>query len=170
MALQQESKGKFESLGFSVEYTGAGLLRAAQKTTEYILTKKPKLILNLGTVGSFHYPIGKVVQVQSVVYRGESEKKLYSSIDLTLVPGISFPKVICGSGDFIEKKTDPLKQYPFDVMDMELYSLAHVAKKLNVPLVSIKVVSDGSSENTIQEWQANLEFARQCLYDKIKAL
>ena len=166
MALQKESQGLIESLGFELFYTGVGMIQSAYKTTEIIMKKRPERILNLGTVGSFQQPVGTVGEIHQVVHRGAYFQNMYKPIQLETVT--SLPRWICGSADHIEIQSpvDPA----FDVMDMELYAVAMICRQQKIPLSSIKVVSDSSGHQVKSEWEKNLQFAINRLHDTLKSI
>lgn len=194
MALQAESKGELQNtmqnLGFSVHYTGVGMLASAQKTTEIILKHQPQNILNLGTAGSFLIEPGQLVEVEQVIYRGESFHGLNKKIQLKefltdkISPSVSEKKlaedkltvgkltqmkldrVICGSADFVELQTVASSQtegstQKFDIMDMEAYAIATVCEKYKVPFYCVKYISDRSGADVVQEWKSHLQRASQ---------
>ena len=166
MALQKESQGLIESLGFEVFYTGVGLIQSAYKTTEMIAKKRPERILNLGTVGSFQQPVGTVGEVHQVVHRGAYFQNMYKPIQLETATSLS--RWVCGSADHIEVQSKT--EHIFDVMDMELYALALICLQQKIPLSSIKVVSDSSGHQVKSEWEKNLQFVMSRLYDNLKSL
>lgn len=156
MALQIESENVLEKSGCLIYYTGAGLLNSMYSLTHKLLQIKPDRVINLGTVGSFGWPVGSVVEIEKCVQRGQVFSKLNRDISITTIS--NYPKVICGSADFIEEK----QNVNFDVMDMECYSLAYVCQKQKIPFHSFKFVTDGSAQNTETEWKSNLKKAQEC--------
>lgn len=174
-ALQEESQGLFEKAGYSVHYSGMGKINAAFRATEVILTKKPKLILNLGTAGSFRFPAKTLIECSGFVQRdfdltsvgGILGKTPFDSISDFIEghpPMFNLPQGVCGSGDNVEIGTTRL---PCDLMDMEAYAIAKVCKKLNVPFVSLKFISDGSDHSVKNDFRTNLPFAAQALLDVV---
>lgn len=165
IALKSESQNLFEQHGVTPFYCGLGQVKAAYNLT-HLLTKTPadkmpSCIVNLGTAGSFHLKQEALVEVKSFVQRNHFLPLNKNKIDLITVTDL--PKVVCGTGDTIEKQnTKSVLKY--DVMDMEGYALAYVCKQFQIPFISLKFISDNSDENTVNHWKANLKQAAEKLY------
>lgn len=164
MALPQESRGLFEKENISVHYCGIGKVNAAFKTTQLILEKKPKLVLNLGTAGSHKFPAHTLVECKGFVQRDMDVSPLGFPLGQTPVddiPGlITFPLLlknlstgVCGTADVFEVGPPKLD---CDLVDMEAYAMAKVCKKLEVPFAAIKYITDGSDDQAHKDWSANL--------------
>ena len=151
MALKEESNGTFESLGIKPLYTGIGSQKATQKLTEALKRLKPAGVLNLGSAGSFRWPVGTLVEVSQVVHRDQSHALFTEALELRTKTKL--PKAICGSADYVE--TDP--EHQTEVMDMEAYALALVCKKFGIEFNSIKYITDGSEHKTVQDWKNNVQ-------------
>lgn len=158
MALHQESQGLFESAGINVHYTGIGLVKAAQKTTEIILRYQPQHILNLGSAGSRKWPEGTLVEVETFLRRDPVLSILDKKISVKTRTHL--PKVICGSADFVDLKEAAAH---WQIMDMEAYAMASVCADLNVEFTSIKFITDSSNESTVQDWKKNLKICAESL-------
>jgi adenosylhomocysteine nucleosidase len=165
MALQEESKGKIETCGYPVHYTGIGLISAAQKTTEIILKYQPKIILNLGSAGSFDLPVGSLVEVTTVCLRQRSLPFISKPIAVAAFTDLS--KVYCGSADFVETKKQQDDQ-AYNIMDMEAYAIAKVAQMYGTQFHCVKYITDQSNQNTFQDWKKNLETATILLQQTLK--
>lgn len=153
MALEQESGGVLEKAGFSVFYTGLGLINASSCLTEAILKLKPDRIINLGTAGSFKHQQGVFFEVKSCLQRGDIVSLINSKIDIPTVTDL--PHAICGSSDFIDNQIHSA----YDIMDMEVKAYAQVAKKYQIPFHSFKFVTDSSNQNLMHDWKKNLQSA-----------
>ena len=158
----------------NVCYTGLGKVRAAVAAYEHLSAMSYDLAINLGTCGSHKLPSGQIVEVTAFVER---------DVDLSAVgiaPGF-FPGtegrmtaakkvfndlqgVTCGSGDCIDLKPP---EVDCDIYDMEAFALAFVCKKFSVPLMALKVVSDGSNEDTFRDWKKNLDQAQGHLINRL---
>ncbi|MBU1142788.1 MAG: 5'-methylthioadenosine/S-adenosylhomocysteine nucleosidase [Firmicutes bacterium] len=158
LAMKEEAKEILENQSFNkkVLLTGIGKVNAASQLAAFLATNKVDAIYNLGFAGaSKPYVVGDVVLI---------EQASYHDFDLTLfgykkgqVPG--FPEVFLSSKKLIEDakqkihnlKTGQLftgdyfmteeKEESF-VVDMEGAALYHVAFEKNIPILSIKVISD----------------------------
>ncbi|BCR36517.1 5'-methylthioadenosine/S-adenosylhomocysteine nucleosidase [Mariniplasma anaerobium] len=147
---------KIKSETHDVLVTGVGKVNAAMKLTEYLSNHRVDRIINLGFAGgNMSYEVNDVVLINHAVYH---------DFDLTLfgykkgqVPG--YPEVFTSDENMfkrINKKLDYAKQgslYTGDyfmttpveqpaVFDMEGASFYQVAHYFNVPMISIKLISD----------------------------
>ncbi|OFZ28986.1 MAG: hypothetical protein A2622_12875 [Bdellovibrionales bacterium RIFCSPHIGHO2_01_FULL_40_29] len=168
MALRDESQGLFEASGIQPYYTGIGQVRAAFGLTKAIHEQKPVGILNLGTAGSFDLPQGQIVECSAFIQR---QSQILAPKSKTLLASGSlsdFPKVICGSADFIQHEFTGGAR--FDIMDMEAYALAYVAAQMKLPFYSIKVISDHSTENVVSDWKKNLAISAENLFNAYQGL
>lgn len=136
--------------------TGIGKVNAASKLTEAIIKHDIKAIYNVGFAGaSHHYHVGDVIVVK---------KAMYHDVDVTLfgyekgqIP--HFPASFASDKDLFNQATKSLIKakigdlYTGDyfmteavdipyVVDMEGAALYHVAYMYDIPIVSIKVISD----------------------------
>lgn len=164
MALKEESGGLLEASGIHVHYSGLGMVNAALKLTELILKLQPDRILNLGTAGSFTLPLGALVEVESVVQRGQVVSFIRQRKKLTTVTDL--PKAVCGTADYVEIEKSENNLY--NLMDMEALAYAQVCENFQIPFHSIKYVTDSSNASTLQDWRKNLvdaqkEFVQICL-------
>lgn len=141
--------------GVDVLITGIGKVNAAAQLSKYLATHQVKSIYNLGFAGaSSHFQVSDVIAI---------EKAIYHDFDLSLfgyekgqVPGfkpffLSDPMMLNNifqwhnvkvstlyTGDYFMTET---KKTPF-VVDMEGAALYQTAKMFNIPIISIKVISD----------------------------
>ena len=167
LAVKEESGNLFENAGILPLYSGIGQVKAGTALMHSLIQKKPSVIMNLGTAGSFHRPVGEIVECSAFVQRhvdshgrsGPQSKKLFSSGQLS-----DWPLVTCGTADFIQFQKAESSTDLFDVMDMEAYALAYVAQSFQIPFYSIKCISDNSNDNTVQDWKKNLIQSQQKLF------
>lgn len=147
---------KVKSETYDVLVTGVGKVNAAMKLTEYLSNHRVNRIINLGFAGG-----NMAYEVNDVVLINQSS---YHDFDLTLfgykkgqVPG--YPEVFESNSNMlqmIKKNLDYAKEgylYTGDyfmttpveqpaVFDMEGASFYQVAHYFNVPIMSIKIISD----------------------------
>ena len=146
-------------MDYPIIYTGVGKINAAMTTAETILSYKPDLIINFGSCGSLNnIEPGRLLKVGTV----------YNDIDCTpLTPyghtpfsdikefELSTSNVKCITTDrfFTYSRNDYSQNFKniiniMDIIDMELYAIAQVCNKYDIPLISYKWVSDnGDMEN-----------------------
>jgi adenosylhomocysteine nucleosidase len=147
---------KVKSETYDVLVTGVGKVNAAMKLAEYLSNHRVNRIINLGFAGG-----NMAYEVNDVVLINQSS---YHDFDLTLfgykkgqVPG--YPEVFESNSNMlqmIKKNLDYAKEgylYTGDyfmttpveqpaVFDMEGASFYQVAHYFNVPIMSIKIISD----------------------------
>lgn len=160
MALPLESQGLFEAQGIEIQYTGVGKINSAMKLTQMIMKKRPKHILNLGSAGSRHYEIGTLLEVESTVRRESVLPWMQKTLNLKTFSEL--PRVSCASADHIEVGDAALQ---WQLMDMEIYSLTHVSQEFNIPISSVKFVTDNSDQNLRRDWDSQLKSCAEKLLD-----
>lgn len=157
-ALKSESGDYFKN--YNVCYTGIGKVQATFYLTQAIHKFNPKLIINLGSAGSTFFKKGELVCCTQFVQRDMHVEQLgflpYET-PLTSTPVVfnygltidSIPQGICGTGDQFETQ---MHENIYNVVDMEAYALAWVAKKYDIPFLSVKYITDGANEEADKEW------------------
>ena len=163
MALKQESQMLFENGNLRPFYSGVGQVKAAFATHKLILEQRPSRVVNLGTAGSFSLPQGGLVECTTFVQRRPHPSVFPPAKTLTVDGITALPKVVCGTGDYIEQKASLV---PCDITDMEAYAMAHVCQQLGVAFTSIKYISDSSDENVLHDWTSHLGRSSQKLFDQ----
>lgn len=157
-ALDMEAAEVFE--GQNKLLTGIGKVNAAYELTKAIYQKKPDLIVNLGSAGSGSFGRGEVVCCTGFVQRDMDVRGLgyelyetpYSDISPILEYGLmmdGLPQGICGTGDNFEMGYAETK---YNIVDMEAYAIALIAKKENIPFLCLKYISDGADDNAAEDW------------------
>jgi adenosylhomocysteine nucleosidase len=164
-ALESEEAGEFDGLNKLV--VGIGKVNAAYHLTKAIAADKPNLIVNLGSAGSDIFNTGEVICCTRFVQRDMDVRGLgyekyetpFSGIDPVLNYGIKIRGLkegICGTGDSFEMNhfcTD------YNVIDMEAYSLALVARKEQIPFLCLKYISDGANGTAAEDWAVQVHKA-----------
>ncbi|MCZ8169252.1 MAG: nucleosidase [Flavobacterium sp.] len=171
-ALESEAADVFD--GHNVLFTGIGKVQAAYALTKALATQRPKLIINLGTVGSTHFPKGTVVHCTQFVQRDMDVRglgfKLYetplSGLPVVLEYGQSFaglPHAVCGTGDSFEMEH---AESLYTVVDMEAYALAYIAQQEKIPFLCLKYISDGADDKAATDWTEQVHKAAEA-YGKL---
>ena len=154
-------------------YSGVGKLNASIATLEALDKFKPEFILNLGTVGSLNENLSGVIEVGRVLQRDFDATPLSSrgQVPFDEKPQILFSNIgefSCGTGDtFVRSKEDWLLENQIDVVDMELFAIAHACYSRNIHWRSLKFVTDYVSKDSGDDWKKNLDASGATL---IKAL
>ena len=144
-------------------YSGVGKLNASIATIQAIDEHKPNFILNLGTVGALTNDISGVVEIREVFQRDFdaeplSPKGIVPFDDKPDVLISSFGKYSCGTGDtFVRSKEPWLVENHIDVVDMELFAIAHACYSKGLPWRSLKFITDYVSKDSGDDWKENLD-------------
>lgn len=164
-ALPSEAAEVFEAHNKLI--TGIGKVLAAYELTKAIQTKRPKLIINLGSAGSDTFEKGTVVCCTKFIQRDMDVRGLgyqqyetpLSGLPIVLEYGLTMdalPVGICGTGDNFEMDHAATA---YNVVDMEAYSLALVAMQEHIPFLCLKYVSDGADGNAAEDWTVQVHNA-----------
>lgn len=161
-ALESEATTVFSQYNHLI--CGIGKVNAVYNLTKTLQESKPKLIVNLGSAGSNYYKKGDIVCCTKFIQRDmdvrglgyEQYKTPLSGLPPILEYGLLMdgtPEAICGTGDSFEMA---LSDSPYNIVDMEAYALALVAKKENIPLLCLKYISDGADQDAAEDWMVQV--------------
>ena len=175
-ALEAEAGKEFGN--FNKVFTGIGKVNATYHLLKAILEEKPDLIINLGTAGSTTYNRGEVVCCTQFIQRDMDASPLgfqkfetpFSEDAIILNNGLQvedLPIGICGSGDQFEIEH---KNQEYNVIEMEAFALATLAKKENIPFLCLKYISDGADGNAVEDWQDEVKKASKKLKEILSGL
>lgn len=166
-ALEAEAGNVFAEV--NTVFTGIGKVNAAIALTKAIAQRKPKLIVNLGSAGSQRYKKGEVVCCTRFVQRDMDVTPLgfaryetpLSGIPVLLEHGEEIPGLVlgtCGSGDSFEVSHG---EAPYDIVDMEAYVLALIARDEGIPFVCLKYISDDAGSEAAGDWSVQVHLAAE---------
>jgi adenosylhomocysteine nucleosidase len=119
-----------------VIYGGVGKINAAIATTAAILAARPALVVNYGTCGKITENLRGLLEVSHVVQRDMMAMPLAPRgvtplCDDCRMLTSDHGTAVCGTGDSFVTSTDHwLTENKIDVVDMELFAIAHVCKRL----------------------------------------
>lgn len=136
--------------------TGIGKVNAAMKLSEAIAKNKIEAIYNFGFAGaSHHFKVGDLILIEKAMYhdfdltffgyeKGQvPNNPVHFKSDLSLLKDVksNYPQIKSGllfTGDYFmtEHKDEPY------IVDMEGAALYQVAHHYQIPIVSIKIISD----------------------------
>lgn len=155
-------------------YTGVGKANSAFRLTEAVCRIQPDLVLNVGTAGTLKGKVGDIVLCSRFVDRdlfslGELGVEIRQDVSdrVDAFPwewGLSIDGV-CNTGDSFVTEPSELEG---DVIDMEAYAQALVCKKMNIPFLAIKYVTDVIGHNSVKHWEEKLANARLDLLNFFK--
>lgn len=157
-ALESEAADEFEDVNSLI--VGIGKVHAAYNLTKRIAQEKPGIIVNLGSAGSNTFKRGEVVCCTEFIQRdmdvtGLGYRKYetpFSGEEPLLQYGLTLeglPHGVCGTGDNFETAHI---EAAYNVLDMEGYSLAYIAKKEAIPFLCLKYISDGADGAAAEDW------------------
>jgi adenosylhomocysteine nucleosidase len=134
--------------GVEVIYTGVGKVNASSGATLALLVLRPTLVINYGTAGKIDQKLGGLVEVSHVVQRDMMAMPLaprgstpFSSALDRLSSGHG--AAVCGTGDSLVTADDPwLADNGIDIVDMELFAIAHVCQRHSIPWRAFKYLTD----------------------------
>lgn len=139
---------------------GVGKLNAAYHLTRALASRRPGLIVNLGSAGSPRFSRGSILCCTRFVQRDMDVRPLgfsrfetpFSDTGPVLSYGLALEGLAggtCGSGDTFETMHACAD---YDVIDMEAYALAFVARRQEIPFLCLKYISDGADGTAAEEW------------------
>ena len=172
-AMKEEAANIFDD--YSLVFTGLGKVNATYALTKAIMEQNPDIIINLGTAGSTAFNRGSVVCCPKFVQRDMDVTALgfdkfvtpFSNENTIFNYGLEMENLangICGSGDSFETEH---KNSEYNVIDMEGYALALVAKRENLPFLCLKYISDGADGGAANDWQEEIKNAAKKLYQAL---
>jgi len=167
-ALPQEVKMLAQQ--YNVTISGVGKVNAAIAASQILkFNSDIQLIINIGTVGSCQFPVSSIHRIGKFKDRDYVDNSLglghffeafNFSDDLQYLKIPHNDEITCASGDtFVNSLND------HNVVDMEAYGIARVCKQYNIPLLSIKYVTDGCELSSGFDWKKALNIAQQSLYE-----
>jgi adenosylhomocysteine nucleosidase len=168
-ALESEAAGEFD--GYSCLFTGIGKVNAAVSLTESLSVDRPEMIVNLGSAGSATFKRGEVVCCTSFIQRDMDVRGLGFDLYETPLSGIGVPlryglkiagigDAVCGTGDSFEMNH---QSKDYQVVDMEAYPLALIARRNNIPFLCLKYISDGADGTAADDWNIHVHKAAEAL-------
>jgi adenosylhomocysteine nucleosidase len=134
--------------GFEVIYTGVGKVNASSGATLALLVLRPTLVINYGTAGKINDTLDGLVEVADVVQRDMMAMPLAPRGRTPFSPGLDrlssgHGSVTCGTGDSFVTSEDPwLAENSVDIVDMELFAIAHVCQRHSIPWRAFKYLTD----------------------------
>ena len=153
----------------NIVYTGVGKVNAAYQTMKSIQSYHPTVVINFGSAGAVGSEISGLVQVSRVVQRDMDVRGLGFELGQTpfetgedsfeledcskIDNNKSGIKVSCSTGDnFVFE----VPEFTSDIVDMELYAIAKVCSREQIPLFSWKFISDKANGNAPEDWEGNV--------------
>ena len=175
-AIDDELKKERAPEGVEVIYTGVGKVNAAHVAALTVLALQPKLVINYGTAGKIAHIHSGLVEVAHVIQRDMAAMPLAPRGRTPFAPEMDrlssgFGNVTCGTGDSFVTTIDPwLVENNVDVVDMELFAIAHVCARHGVPWRAFKFITDAADDNAADHWNENVAGGEDLFWDTLKSL
>lgn len=163
VALQQELEGiEFDPTEARVVYTGVGKINAAMSTVIACAATDCTEIINYGTAGVLNKDlIGKLNKI-GVVRQRDMDARPLSELGVTPFEEdsnycgdikISNAKAVLSTGDNFVTDMPELES---DLVDMEGYAIAKIAKRFGKTLTIVKYGSDFADSDAGDDWEQNV--------------
>jgi adenosylhomocysteine nucleosidase len=162
--------------GVEVIYTGVGKVNAASAATLALLVLRPSLVINYGTAGKINEKLRGLVEVADVIQRDMIAEPLAPRGRTPFSPELdrlssNCDGVICGTGDSFVTTTDPwLVENNVDIVDMELFAIAHVCQRHSIPWRAFKFITDDANDFAAEHWTANVADGQDLFWNAVKGL
>ena len=175
-AIEDELDKARAPAGFEVIFTGVGKVNAASAATLAIMALRPSLVINYGTAGKINSGLRGIYEVADVVQRDMMAMPLAPRGRTPFSPDLDrlssgHAGIVCGTGDSFVTQTDPwLVESKIDLVDMELFAIAHVCARHQVPWRAFKFITDDANDFAAEHWTANVADGQTLFWDAVKAL
>lgn len=175
-ALASELNAADAPNGIEVIYTGVGKINAAAMATAAILQRQPQLIINFGTAGKINPVVDGLLDIASVIQRDMLAIPLaargvtpLSDEPSSYVSGHG--NAVCGTGDSFVTASDPwLVEQGVDVVDMELFAIAHTCHRYGVPWRAFKFITDSADDDAADHWNDNVHRGAALFWQQLSKL
>lgn len=164
------------SAGFDVVFTGVGKINTTIATLLALQTDKPRLVVNYGTAGKTNSSLIGLYEVAHVIQRDMMAMPLAPRGRTPFAPELDrlssgHEGVICGTGDSFVTAADPwLVENKVDLVDMELFAIASVCARHNVPWRAFKFITDDANDFAAEHWTANVADGQTLFWDAVRGL
>lgn len=173
-ALQSELNAARAPDGVEVVYGGVGKINTAITMTAAILKARPKLVVNYGTCGKIAAGLHGLLEISHVIQRDMMAMPLAPRgvtplCDDETILASGYGTAICGTGDSFVTASDPwLIENKVDVVDMELFAIAHTCKRYDVPWRAFKFITDDADDNAHDHWTENVANGEDLFWEVLK--
>lgn len=155
--------------GWNVLYTGVGKVNAAIAATEAVLETRPIHLINYGTAGALNPSITGLNRVNHIVQRDMDVRPLgfelgHTPFDTTGHIDLGGPGVSLGTGDHFVTTPPELVT---DIVDMEAYALAKVARLFSIHFQCWKYISDNANDDAAGHWTENVAKGARAFVDEV---
>jgi adenosylhomocysteine nucleosidase len=155
--------------GWNVLYTGVGKVNAAIAATEAVLEAQPTHLINYGTAGALNTQITGLNRVNHIVQRDMDVRPLgfelgHTPFDTTGHIDLGGSGVSLGTGDHFVTTPPELIT---DIVDMEAYALAKVARLYQIHFQCWKYISDNANDDAADHWAENVAKGARAFVEQV---
>lgn len=160
VALEEEAQHLHVS-ELPVLVTGVGKIHAASALAALLARQRPKSIVNLGTAGSLHPGLSGTQVIRRVIQHDFDDEGLfrltgeYFGAPIELGgdgPVLATGDVFVSGGPARENLAAQA-----DLVDMEGYAVARVARDFGLDVMLVKEISDGAGADAFKSWRETVD-------------
>jgi adenosylhomocysteine nucleosidase len=161
-ALESELTARKLPANCKLIYSGVGKVNSAIATFEGIVNHKPSLVINFGTVGKINASLKGLYEVKKVLQADMCAMPLSprGTTPFDFAPHEYYSGqggVICATSDSFITSIDPwFIEKQVDIVEMELFAIAHTCTRLKTPWRSFKFITDDVNDNSHSDWHENV--------------
>ena len=140
--------------------TGVGKVCAASSLSAVLARQRPSRILNLGTAGALRPGLTGTQVIGRVIQHDFDDETLFSLTGQHFGEPIEFGHgPVLASGDVFVSGGEARERLAAcaDLVDMEGYAVARVARNFGLEAILVKEVSDEAGANAGRSWQEALD-------------
>ncbi len=161
VALEEEAQHLHVS-ELPVLVTGVGKICAASALSAVLARQRPSRIINVGTAGALHAGLTGTQVIGRVLQHDFNDEGVHALTGVHFGEPIDLGVVgpVLGSGDlFVSggEVRERLVATGADLVDMEGYAVAWVARTFGLPVTLVKQVSDQAEDGAAGTWKESLD-------------
>ena len=161
VALEEEARHLHVS-ELPILVTGVGKVCAAAALAALLARQRPSRIINLGTAGALRTGLSGTQVIGRVVQHDFDDATIAELTGEHFGEPIEFPVdgSVLGSGDVFVSggpAREALVARGVDLVDMEGYAVARVARTFGLEVMLVKEISDSAGEAAAKSWSDNLD-------------
>ena len=157
----EEEATQLHQTGLPVLVTGAGKVNAAVSVATVLGEHAPASLINLGTAGALKDGLAGIHIISQVQQHDLDDAGLHALTGLHFGQPIELDGAgpVLTTGDvFVD---DPILRTRLaesaDLVDMEGYAVAKAARAAQVPVMLVKMVSDGAGGEALRTWKETVD-------------
>lgn len=140
--------------------TGVGKICAASSLSAILSRRRPSRVVNLGTAGALRDGLRGTQVIGRVIQHDFNDEAVFALTGTHFGEPVEFGDgPVLASGDLFVTGGEARERLAAvaDLVDMEGYAVARVAREFGVPVTLVKEVSDSAGENAGQTWTEALD-------------